>query len=90
MTFVCVNGCKSRCPNHCLFGRKWNVLKRLPIAKSLRQAEIYNVDAARTSVQAHQEIVWLDISVDEISLGGLMEHFEARDELNKEKKRCLQ
>ena len=90
MTFVCVNGCKSRCPNHCLFGLKWNVLKRLPISKSLRQAEIYYVNLTGTSFQAHQKIVWLDISVDEMSLGGLMEHFEAPDELTKEKQRCLQ
>lgn len=65
----------------------WNVEVRLWVTVLLGQTEINNVDLVTTLANAHQKVVWLDITVDE-RLG--VDVLDAADELIGEEQDSLQ
>ena len=56
----------------------WNVEVRLWVTVLLGQTEINDIDLVTTLSDAHQEVVWLDITVDE---GLCVDVLDAGDEL---------
>ena len=44
----------------------WNVLVRAVVPELLGQAKVNGVDEVPLLAQAHEEVVWLDVAVDEV------------------------
>ena len=86
-TQVSVDGSVTGSASQVLVLSVWDVEVRLWVTVLLGQTEINNVDLVATLANAHQEVVWLDIAVDE-RLG--VDVLNAGDELVGKKKNGLQ
>lgn len=77
-TQVGVDGSITGCAGQVLVLTVWNVEVCLWVTVLLCQSEINHVDLVATLADAHQEVIWLDIAVDE---GFGVDVFDAGDEL---------
>ena len=65
----------------------WDMQVCLGVSVFLGESEINHIDLITTFPNAHEKVVWLDISMDKVSR---VDVFDSRDELIGEEKNCLQ